>query len=159
MRTRSKSRFAWMAWLNRNACEKVQGKSAMLSRHWSTQAVARKQEAIALLRIERKTASATPSSPTRMHIGHQTFTTGFHDDLGFSSTTAYVGVSQPRRAPFLANLGIQSGPPPRDNPSAALPPWLAGSPTVTAAMHPSRPVATRGKAGDVHDDHTVTVQI
>ena len=160
MRTRSKSRFAWMTWLNRNACEKkVHGKSATPARHWSTHAAARKRKAIALLRAERKTASATPSSPTRTHIGHQTFTTGFHDGLGFSSTTAHVGVSQPRRAPFLANLGIQSGPPPRDNPSAALPPWQADSPTATAATHPSRLAATKGKAGDAHDGHTVTVQI
>ena len=137
----------------------MQGKSATPARHWSTHAAARKRKAIALLRAERKTVSVTPLSPTRTHIGHQTFTTGFHDDLGFSSTTAYVGVSQPRRAPFLANLGIQSGPPPRDNPSAALPPWQADSPTATAATHPSRLAATKGKAGDAHDDHTVTVQI
>ena len=137
----------------------MQGKSATPARHWSTHAAARKRKAIALLRAERKTASATPSSPPRTHIGPQTFTTAVHDGLGFSSTTAHVGVSQPRRAPFLANLGIQSGPPPRATPSAALPPWPAARPTATAATHPSRLAATKGKAGDAHDGHTVTVQI
>ena len=46
-------------------------------------AAARKRKAIALLRAERKTVSVTPLSPTRTHIGHQTFTTGLHADLGF----------------------------------------------------------------------------
>lgn len=93
MRTRSKSGFAWMAWLNRNACEKkVQGKSATFARHWSTHAAARKQEAIALLRSRerqrqrhrfhrRGRTSATRHSPPP----------GLHADLGFSSTTEHVG--------------------------------------------------------------------
>ena len=69
------------------------------------------------------------------------------------------GVSQLQRAPFLANLGIQKRATAPRQSASRLPSWQAGSPTVTAATHPSRPVATMGKTGDVHGDHTVTVQI